>query len=122
MICDKCQLLDHKSHKTQAVDLAEDKEYMINMIQIFYNKIKTTTEEKLAGFGNKISENEGMIENFFDGEMERIETISKQLIALLDNLSVKVKKLISLYHIKFREQFKSIQEEYNDYLEDLKDG
>jgi hypothetical protein len=102
--------------------LAEDKEYLISIIQVFYNKMKTTTEEKMYNFKEKTAESEIIVENFFQNEIEKIDKISKDLVLLIEGLTVKVKKLIALYQIKFKEQFKSVREEFEEFDNNLKDS
>jgi hypothetical protein len=121
LICDKCHHTNHKNHKVQIIDLAEDKDYILNIIKLFYSKLKVTYEEKMINFKEKISESEKVVDGFFNSELDKIETLSRDLTNLIEVLTIKVKKLVNLYRIKFKEQFNSARDEYDRFSDGIKD-
>jgi hypothetical protein len=121
LICDKCHHTSHKNHKVQIIDLAEDKDYILNIINLFYSKLKVTYEEKMINFKEKISDSEKVVDSFFNTELDKIETLSRDLTNLIDVLTIKVKKLVNLYRIKFKEQFNSARDEYDKFSHGIKD-
>jgi hypothetical protein len=94
---------------------------MLNIIQLFYSKLKITFEEKMINFKEKINDSEKIVDNFFNSELDKIETLSRDLTSLIDILTIKVKKLVNLYRIKFKEQFKSVREEYDKFCGGIRD-
>ena len=94
---------------------------MLNIIQLFYSKLKVSVEEKMINFKEKINESEKVVDNFFNSELDKIETLSRDLTSLIDILTIKVKKLVNLYRIKFKEQFKSVREEYDKFSDGVRE-
>ena len=114
LICDKCvQSSNHKGHKVLIID--HNSNNIVNIIEVFYNKIKSTVDERMTNFKEKINESEKVIDNFFNTELEKIEISSRELNNLIEVLTNKVKKLVNLYKIKFKEQFKSAKDEYEHF-------
>ena len=119
MICDKCLMESHAGHKTEDFKVANNNDFMINIITNFYSVIRRNNEEQLRNFKDKIYDVDKMVENFFNEELLRVEKTTKELITLLNNLNGKVKKLIAMYQQKFKEEFVSIKDDYEKFQEEM---
>jgi tRNA 2-selenouridine synthase SelU len=119
MICDKCLIENHQGHKTEDYKVANSNDFMINIISNFYTQIRKNNDEQLKNFKDKIYDVDKIVESFFNEELLRVEKTTKDLINLLNNLNIKVKKLIAMYQQKFKEEFVGIKDEYDKFQEEM---
>ncbi len=119
MICDKCLVENHQGHKTEDYKVASSNDFMVNIISNFYTQIRKNNDEQLKNFKDKIYDVDKMVDSFFNEELLRVEKTTKDLINLLNNLNVKVKKLIAMYQQKFKEEFVGIKDEYDKFQEEM---
>lgn len=119
IICDKCEYSLHKGHKTESFGSLVDSDYISNILTMFSVAMKNNEKQNLSNFKDTITDNEKIVDTFFRDEELRVEVATKEVVTLLNNLQQKIKKLISLYKIKFKEMFKTVKEEYNSFVKDI---
>ena len=108
-------------HSTQDLKLAQNNDFVVNIFTNYYSKIKRTSDEELRHFEDKINEVDKMVDKFFVDELKRVDESTKQIIGLLNKLNEKIKKLISMYQQKFKEEFITVKEDYDKFRADMKD-
>jgi hypothetical protein len=120
MLCDKCDMEEtHREHKKEDFVFAHNNDYVMNIFTTFYAKIRREFDEKLKNFKDKIDDVDRMVESFFSDEISRVEKTTQELISLLGNLNSKVRKLISMYQQKFKEEFAAIKEDYEKFNDEI---
>ena len=106
---------DHSGHVTEDFKIAQNNDFVINIFTNFYTKIRKNNDDQLRNFKDKINEVDKMVDNFFGDELMRVEKTTQELTKLLANLNSKVKKLVSMYQAKFKEEFVAIKEDYDKF-------
>jgi hypothetical protein len=119
LICDKCEMEDHKQHKREKNIFTQNADFIINIFTSFYNKMKKIQEESLKNFKGKIDEVDKTVDIFFHDELIRVEKASQEVINILTNLNIEIKKLISIYQQKFRENFINIKSDFDRFENEI---
>lgn len=111
---------EHSTHVKQNFDFAQNNDYILNIFKHFYDKIKNVNDDQLRNFKEKVNSTGKIVETFFTDELVRVEQATSQLVILLQGLNIKIRKLISMYEKKFIEEFDSIKDEYDKFIEEMK--
>ena len=119
LICDKCEIEDHSNHKTSKFDIQNSTDYIMNILSNFYSKLKKTQDENLKNFSEKMDSINKNVQSFFEDELIRVESTTKEITVLLSHLTNKIRKLISMYQKKFKEEFEIVKEEYYSFSQEI---
>jgi len=119
VICDKCELLNHKDHEREQLNLQNNDNFLVKIMQNFLEKIKNSNDGKFKDFNGKVDEIESLVESFFEAEIKKVERLTGEVVDLLQNLILKIQRLISMYKMKFKEQFNSIKGDYKKFCTEL---
>lgn len=84
-------------------------------MQNFYDKITSSGDGQFKDFTGKVDQIENLIETFFEGEIKKVEKSTNEILELLKKLILEIKRLISMYKMKFKEQFTSIKDDYKKF-------
>jgi hypothetical protein len=116
IICDKCTVEKHASHKFEEFEGTKNNSYMINIFTNFYNRIQNSSDEMTGNFQNKMKDKILEVNNFFKEEKRKVSQIVDDLIILLRNLEKSVLKLINMYNNKFEMVFKEINDTCGEFV------
>jgi len=106
-------------HKTEDLKVAQNNDFVINILTNFYNKMKKSNDDQLKNFKGKINDIDKLIDDFFDDECKRVSKNITELINLLNNLNSKIMKLISMYQKKFKDEFVAVKEDYDRFQDEI---
>jgi len=85
----------------------------------FHEKITSSGDGQFKDFTGKIDQIGNLIESFFEGEIKKVEKSTNEILELLKKLILEIKRLISMYKMKFKEQFTSIKDDYKKFCIEL---
>lgn len=118
LICDKCEVEDHLTHKRQSFLLTKEYTYLANIIKIDTEKIKKNSEN-LRDFSETIDRKEIETLNYFDSEFAQIHEHVHQIIDMLTENLQKINLLFNRLKTQFSEDFGMIKVKYAVYEKEL---